>query len=63
MKKYRVVYRPLEMPNTGTRTEEVLADSWRVDFDRLCMYRKQNGEEIRVFEIPKSAVTRIIEVV
>jgi hypothetical protein len=63
MKKYRVVYRPLEMPNTGVRTEEVLADSWRVDVDRLCMYRKLDGEEIRVFEIPKAAVTRIIEVV
>lgn len=62
MKKYRIVYKPPEMPNTGTKTETVDADRWRVDSEDLCMYRTEGGEEVRVFDIPKRAVVRIVEV-
>jgi hypothetical protein len=64
MKKYRILYRMTEQPNSpAVRSEEYEADTWRVDSDLVCLYRKErDGHEERVFEIPKSRIMRVFEV-
>jgi hypothetical protein len=64
MKKYRVLYRLSEQPNSQmVKTEEVEADTWRVDSDLVCLYRhERDGHEERVWDVPKSRVVRINEV-
>ena len=64
MKKYRVLYRLSERrDNQMVKTEEVEADTWRVDSDLVCLYRRErDGHEERVLEVPKARVLRINEV-
>jgi hypothetical protein len=64
MKKYRVLYRMSEQPESqAVRTQEVEADTWRVDSDLVCLYRKESdGHEERVFEVPKNRIMRVFEV-
>jgi hypothetical protein len=64
MKKFRVVYRPFERANdSAARSEEHYADGWRTDVDSVYLYERHNGEEVRVFDVPKSLIMRIHEVV
>jgi hypothetical protein len=66
MKKYRVIYRPNERASeVMARTEEVYADGWRVDSDAdvVLLYLRQEGQEVRVLDVPKSLIMRIHEVV
>ncbi len=63
MKKFRVIYRPFERANdAASRTEEVYADGWRVDQEVVSLYLRQEGQEVPVFDVPKSRVMRIHEV-
>ncbi len=61
MKKYRVVYKTPDRADAVARTEVVEADTWRVDYDLVCLYRREGGEEVRVFDVPKTNVMRILE--
>lgn len=62
MKKYRVTFRYTDQPNNSmVKTEEVEADVWRVDSELVCLYRREDGDEVRVFDVPKSRVMRIAE--
>lgn len=63
MKKYRVTFRPIEGPGAMPKTEEVFADRWKVDEDLVVMYRREGGSEVKVWDIPKQSVMRVIEVV
>ena len=62
MKRYRVVYRPNNQASElVARTEEVLADGWRVDTDKVVLYQK--GEtDTAVFDVPTARVMRIQEI-
>jgi hypothetical protein len=64
MKKYRIMYRPEERNQNEPRTEEVLADGWRVDphTDAVLLYQVVGAQEIRVLDIPKSRFMRIHEI-
>jgi hypothetical protein len=65
MKKYRVMYRPTELNERDQpRTEEVLADGWRVDpeTDAVLLYQQVGAREIPVFDVPKSRFMRINEI-
>lgn len=62
MKRYRVTFRPVEGAGAQPKTEEVLADRWKVDEDLVVMYRNEGGSEIKVWDIPKQSVVRVIEV-
>jgi hypothetical protein len=68
MKKYRVMYR-----GTGSErslsplSEEVYADGWRVDRDKVILYAHEDdpegqGADILVFDVPKSQIMRIQEI-
>ena len=64
MKKFRVVYRPFERADDAVaRSEEHYADGWRTDPENVYLYERHNGEEVRVFDVPKSRFMRIHEVV
>jgi len=63
MKKYRVTYRPVDGPGVAMKTEEVFADRWKVEQDLICLYRKEEGDDVAVFDVPKQSVMKIIEVV
>ena len=63
MKKYRVTFRISDRPHSSLmKTEEVYADAWRVDSDQVCLYRRDREGEVTVFDVPRSRVTRILEV-
>ncbi|MCH7485231.1 MAG: hypothetical protein IIA90_08830 [Chloroflexi bacterium] len=64
MKRYRVMYRATENVNSEVaRTEEVYADGWRVDTDKVVLYRSAAGaDDTPVFDVPKSRVVRIQEI-
>ncbi len=62
MKKYRVVYRAPYRADAVSKTEEVLADGWRVDQDLVLLYQRQDGQEVRVFDVPKTLIMRIHEI-
>ncbi len=63
MKKYRITFRFSDRPESSlTKTEEVYADAWRVDSDQVCLYRRDREGEMKVFDVPRSRVTRIMEV-
>ena len=62
MKKYRVTFRPPEMPNTGLKVEEIEAEGWRADSDLVLLYRHDGESEVTVFDVPKTNVMRIVEV-
>ena len=62
MKKYRVMYRPSEQANeVAARTEEVYADGWRVETDKVVLYAHEQDSDILVLDIPKTRVMRIQE--
>ncbi len=64
MKRYRVMYRATESANRETaRTEEVEADGWRVDTDKVVLYQSAAGgaADKPVFDVPASRVMRIQE--
>jgi hypothetical protein len=62
MKKYRVMYRPTENANDlSSRTEEVYADGWRVDQDKVVLYAHECDVEQAVFDVPKTRIMRIQE--
>ena len=63
MKKYRVMYRPSDNANEmAARTEEVYADGWRVDYDRVVLYSRERDADIHVLDVPKTLVMRIQEI-
>ncbi len=62
MKKYRVVYRAPYRADAVSKTEEVLADGWRVESDEVAFVQRQDGQEVRVFDVPKTLIMRIHEV-
>jgi hypothetical protein len=68
MKRYRVMYRATDRSNdSNPRTEEVYADGWRVDYDKVVLYAHEddgNGQsgDVLVLDIPKTRVMRIQEV-
>ncbi len=63
MKRYRVMYRANGGPsNELARTEEVEADGWRVDTDKVVLYQSAAGaSDTPVFDVPMSRVMRIQE--
>ena len=64
MKRYRVMYRATESANRETaRTEEVVADGWRVDTDKVVLYQSAaaGADDTPVFDVPASRVMRIQE--
>lgn len=64
MKKYRIVYRPYEQADdAAARSEEHYADGWRTDPENVYLYERHDGQEFRVFDVPKSLIMRIHEVV
>ncbi len=63
MKKFRVMYRASEHANdAGARTEDVVADGWRVDSDKVLLYKRRGKKEVPVFDVPKKLIMRIHEV-
>ncbi len=65
MKRYRVMYRSTESAeNEMARFEEVEADGWRVDTDKVVLYQNAaaNGGDTPVFDVLKSRVMRIQEI-
>ena len=65
MKRYRVMYRETENAETETaRTEEVEADGWRVDTDKVVLYQSAAAgvDDKPVFDVPTSRVMRILEI-
>jgi hypothetical protein len=63
MKKYRVTFRPYDGPGVVPKTEVVEADRWKVEEDLVCLYKNEHGTDIKVFDVPKQAVMKVIEVV
>ena len=61
MKRYRVMYRPTESVNVEARTEEVYADGWRVDTDKVVLFTHERERDHAVMDIPKTRVLRIQE--
>ncbi len=65
MKRYRVMYRANGSPsNEMPRTEEVEADGWRVDTDKVVLYQSAGAgaDDKPVFDVPTSRVMRIQEI-
>ena len=65
MKRYRVMYRVTGNPSIEmSRTEEVEADGWRVDTDKVVLYQSaaEGTADTPVFDVPKSRVMRIQEI-
>ncbi len=64
MKRYRVMYRANGGPsNELARTEDVDADGWRVDTDKVVLYQSATGAaDTPVFDVPTSRVMRIQEI-
>jgi hypothetical protein len=63
VKKYRVMYKPTENANElAVRTEEVYADGWRVETDKVVLYAHEQDADIMVFDVPKTRVMRIQEI-
>ena len=64
MKRYRVMYRVTGSPSVEmSRTEEVDADGWRVDTDKVVLYQSAaaGAADTPVFDVPTSRVMRIQE--
>jgi len=63
MKKFRVTFRFSDKGNGSTvKTQEVEADAWRVDSNLVCLYRQDGADEVKVFDVPKARIMRILEV-
>jgi hypothetical protein len=63
VKKYRVMYRPTESASDiNARTEEVYADGWRVETDKVVLFAHEQDADILVLDIPKTRVMRIQEI-
>ena len=64
MKRYRVMYRSTESAeNEMARFEEVEADGWRVDTDKVVLYQAAaaGAGDTPVFDVPTARVMRIQE--
>jgi len=61
MKRYRVMYRPTESAHVAARTEEVYADGWRVDTDKVVLFTHEREADQAVLDIPKTSILRIQE--
>ena len=65
MKRYRVMYRLTDSASLDAeRTEEVYADGWRVDADKVVLYQSvaAGAADTPVFDVPTSRVVRIQEI-
>jgi hypothetical protein len=63
VKKYRVMYKPSESANElAARTEEVYADGWRVETDKVVLFAHEQDADILVLDIPKTLIMRIQEI-
>lgn len=63
MRKFRVMFRPYEHANdAAAKTEDVLADGWRVDSDKVLLFKRSGRKEEPVFDVPKNLIMRIHEV-
>jgi hypothetical protein len=63
MKKYRVMYRPNGVASEGVaRSEEVYADGWRVETDKVVLFAHERDADIMVFDVPKAQIMRIQEI-
>ena len=65
MKRYRVMYRLTDSASLeAERTEEVYADGWRVDADKVVLYQSAaaGADDTPVFDVPASRVMRIQEI-
>jgi hypothetical protein len=62
MKRYRVQYRMTENANGMAQTEEVYADGWRVDLDKVVLFQHAAESDTDVFDVPKTRVMRIQEI-
>lgn len=62
MKRYRVQYRMTENASGMAQTEEVYADGWRVDLDKVVLFQHHQESDTPVFDIPKTRVMRIQEI-
>ena len=65
MKRYRVMYRSTESAeNEMARFEEVEADGWRVDSEKVVLFQQaeEGTNDTPVFDVPKSRVMRIQEI-
>ncbi len=62
MKKYRVTFKPEERDGRPPKVEEVYADAWRVDSDLVVLLRREGDDEVRVFDVPRTNIMRIVEV-
>lgn len=63
MKRYRVMYRPNDQATLdAARTEEVYADGWRVDTDKVVLFQHSPEADTPVFDIPKARIMRIQEI-
>jgi hypothetical protein len=47
--------------DNSARTEEVYADGWRVDYDKVVLFQMSQDGANEVFDIPKQQVMRIQE--
>jgi hypothetical protein len=63
VKKYRVMYRPTERAgDLAAKSEEIYADGWRVDSDKVVLYAHDQDADVNVFDVPKTQVMRIQEI-
>jgi hypothetical protein len=56
------MYRMTESANGLAQTEEVYADGWRVDTDKVVLYQHSAESDTPVFDVPKTRVMRIQEI-
>lgn len=62
MKRYRVIYRASDQaPASSLKTEDVYADGWRVDSDKVVLFQHLQDADTPVFDVPKSRIMRIQE--
>ncbi len=61
MKKFRLTYHPIDGPGVAPKVEEVFADRWQVDDGLVTLYRNDEQGDMRVFDVPKNAIIRIVE--
>ena len=63
MKKFRVMYRQTDRSDDQltARTEEVYADGWRVESDKVTLFQHDNTGDISVLDVPRTRIMRIQE--
>jgi len=62
MKRFRVMYRMSERASdNAARTEEVYADGWRVDYDKVVLFQHCQEGDTEVLGIPRQQIMRVQE--